>query len=99
MFDLSLITSHPFLSIVTIYLSYHAGLVLYYLSPFHPLAAYPGPVLGKASVWYQTYWEVWMEAKFIGQLERLHAKYGPVVRFGLNEVVYPSNLVLSQLSS
>lgn len=99
MFDLFLIASHPFLSLVVIYLLYHLGFVIYYLSPFHPLAAYPGPVLGKATVWYQTYWEIWTEAKFVRQLERLHAEYGPVVRFGPNEVGAHSKFVPCPVSN
>ena len=63
---------------------YWSGLVsftlAYRLSPFHPLAKYPGPVLAKSSKW----WAAYINA--IGDqhrcYKRLHDRYGDVIRIG-----------------
>lgn len=71
--------------VLVAYLSYHialsASIVLYRLSPFHPLAQYPGPLLFKitklSGVW----------ASYTGHqhylLRDMHQQYGPVVRIGM----------------
>ena len=52
----------------------------YRLSPFHPLAKYPGPVIAKTSKWWAAY------ICTIGDSHRyykhLHDRYGDVVRIG-----------------
>ena len=57
-----------------------ASVILYRLSPWHPLARYPGPLGAKLSKW-------WMACISLSGYEhlyiyRLHEKYGDVVRFG-----------------
>jgi hypothetical protein len=32
------------------------SVIFYRLSPWHPLAKYPGPTLAKLSKWYMAYW-------------------------------------------
>ncbi|KAF7322341.1 hypothetical protein HMN09_00011800 [Mycena chlorophos] len=76
-------------SILTVYVAFlsalSASIVVYRLSPFHPLAAYPGPVLGKAT-------QLWILgiATAAGHqylyLKKLHDQYGPFVRIGPNEL-------------
>ena len=64
--------------------TYIGGLIFftlaYRLSPFHPLAKYPGPVIAKTSKW----WAAYISA--IGDSHRyykhLHDRYGDVVRIG-----------------
>jgi len=52
----------------------------YRLSPFHPLAKFPGPVIAKTSKW----WAAYITAR--GDLHRyymsLHDRYGDIVRIG-----------------
>lgn len=33
-----------------------SSVIVYRLSPWHPLANYPGPALAKLSKWYMAYW-------------------------------------------
>ncbi|KAJ3873159.1 high nitrogen upregulated cytochrome P450 monooxygenase 2 [Lentinula edodes] len=56
----------------------------YRLSPFHPLANYPGPTIAKIS-------KVWtvhksMDGKLAHYYKMLHDQYGPIVRVGPNEI-------------
>ncbi|KAI0750011.1 cytochrome P450 [Daedaleopsis nitida] len=54
--------------------------ILYRLSPWHPLARYPGPLLAKTTSLWLSY------ISFTGKryliLDRLHAQYGPYLRIG-----------------
>ncbi|KAI0772263.1 cytochrome P450 [Irpex lacteus] len=62
------------------------SVILYRLSPFHPLARYPGPLLCKVSKW----WMIW-ETRGGTQhrwCQRLHRRYGDVVRTGPNELSF-----------
>ncbi|KAF8955653.1 high nitrogen upregulated cytochrome P450 monooxygenase 2 [Flammula alnicola] len=60
------------------------SITLYRISPFHPLARYPGPVLCKVSKLWTAF------ASYQGELQeyhqQLHEKYGPIVRVGPNEL-------------
>ena len=57
---------------------------------FHPLARIPGPKLAALSTIYETYFDLLAApgdgGRFYWQIERLHARHGPIVRIGPNEV-------------
>jgi len=53
---------------------------------FHPLAGIPGPFLPAVTRLYIWYWNVLQDGQFYRRIEALHARYGPVVRIGPNEV-------------
>jgi hypothetical protein len=61
--------------------------VLYRLSPLHPLAKYPGPIIAKTSKWWGAY------VGFRGDLhlyyKSLHDRYGDVVRVGEHAFLGP----------
>ena len=75
---------HPFASVPLSFSSYGSFLVFftvsYRLSPLHPLAKYPGPVVSKISKW----WGAYVSAR--GDLhlyyKSLHDRHGDVVRVG-----------------
>lgn len=46
---------------------------------FHPLSKYSGPKLAAATVWYQTYYDVWMGGELAHQVKNLHKKYGKLL--------------------
>jgi hypothetical protein len=62
------------------------SLLLVYRRTLHPLASYPGPWLAAVSHW------PWWWNNIMGRqpywLRGLHEKYGPVVRFGPDDVSY-----------
>ncbi|KAF9254840.1 cytochrome P450 [Marasmius fiardii PR-910] len=69
---------------VNFYLSLACSIVLYRVSPFHPLAKVPGPTLAKMSKLWGL-WACWTGRQHLINKE-LHDKYGPVVRVGPNEI-------------
>jgi hypothetical protein len=52
----------------------------YRLSPFHPLAKYPGPVIAKTSKWWAAY--ISATGNTHRYYKHLHDRYGDVVRIG-----------------
>ena len=52
-----------------------SSIVVYRVSPFHPLADYPGPLLAKISKFYGVYMMATGKNHIL--LKKLHEKYGP----------------------
>lgn len=61
--------------------------VAYRLSPFHPLARYPGPLLCKISKGWLAY-VAGKHAKAHVYVKELHDRYGDVVRIGALDLRY-----------
>ncbi|KZT11556.1 cytochrome P450 [Laetiporus sulphureus 93-53] len=80
-------TSITWTSLVA-YLYYYAALltstVMYRLSPRHPMAKHPGPIMCKISKIWLTY--IVTRGKLHIYLRQLHETYGPIVRIGPNEI-------------
>lgn len=76
--------SSTIISKLSAYLAFYVFLLLsiiaYRLSPFHPLYQYPGPYLAKLSNFYSMY--IAASGKQHLHFERMHEKYGPIVRLG-----------------
>ncbi|KAJ5648642.1 hypothetical protein N7490_005014 [Penicillium lividum] len=61
------------------------GLVMiFYRLHVHPLSKYPGPWLAGATGLYEMYFT--LGGSFEDEIDRMHQKYGPVVRITPNEV-------------
>ncbi|GAW24067.1 hypothetical protein ANO14919_136470 [Xylariales sp. No.14919] len=81
--DYSALFARPSVAILStslaIWISYLVCLVFYrlYLSP---LSKFPGPKLAAASKWYEFYYDVILRGQFTFQIQRMHKKYGPIVR-------------------
>ncbi|KAH9481467.1 Cytochrome P450 monooxygenase FCK2 [Psilocybe cubensis] len=60
------------------------SILIYRLSPWHPLAQYPGPLLCKVSKFYLAFRS--LNGKQYIYYDQLHEKYGNVVRIGPNEL-------------
>ena len=56
------------------------SILVYRISPWHPLAKYPGPLLCKLTKFYFAYWA--LDGKQYLYYFELHRKYGDVVRVG-----------------
>ncbi|KAI9035561.1 cytochrome P450 [Aspergillus affinis] len=55
---------------------------------FHPLAQFPGPLLGRASLWWRFIHT--STGKVHLAIEDLHKRYGPIVRLSPNELSFGS---------
>ncbi|OQD60731.1 hypothetical protein PENPOL_c021G03699 [Penicillium polonicum] len=59
----------------------------------HPLAQFPGPFVASISGLYQTYWN--FQPNFPDNFVRLHEKYGPIVRYSPNGLIFNDAELLS----
>ncbi|KAJ7056643.1 cytochrome P450 [Mycena amicta] len=71
---------------LTFYSALAASVIFYRISPFHPLASYPGPFLARIS-------KLWLAGIAMGGKQHLyyrdlHRRYGDVVRIGPNELSF-----------
>lgn len=57
-----------------------SSIVAYRLSPWHPLARYPGPIIARISMIWTAY-TIWTGKVHIYR-KKLHDEYGPYVRIG-----------------
>jgi hypothetical protein len=75
----------PYTAVPLAFTAYGGALIFftvaYRLSPFHPLAKYPGPVIAKTSKWWAAYY-VSSRGDLHRYYKRLHDRYGDVVRTG-----------------
>ncbi|EMD34266.1 hypothetical protein CERSUDRAFT_107483 [Gelatoporia subvermispora B] len=60
------------------------SVVLYRVSPFHPLASYPGPLLLKVT--RLSFAVIGLQGRQHRYIQKLHREYGDIVRIGLNEI-------------
>lgn len=43
---------------------------------FHPLAKFPGPKIAVIGSWYEAYYDVIKDGRYLWQIEKMHEKYG-----------------------
>lgn len=43
---------------------------------FHPLARFPGPRIAVIGPWYEFYYDVVKDGRYLWQIEEMHKKYG-----------------------
>ncbi|KAL9634621.1 MAG: hypothetical protein Q9164_003980 [Protoblastenia rupestris] len=55
---------------------------------FHPLARVPGPMLASATQWYEFYYDIlnWPGGQYWYEVDKMHERYGPIVRVTPHEV-------------
>ncbi|KAL0579556.1 hypothetical protein V5O48_002436 [Marasmius crinis-equi] len=78
------------IGLVTSFLGYYTTIILctalYRLSPWHPLAHYPGPLICKITKFKAAF--VSSRGKQYQRYQRLHEEYGDIVRIGPNELSF-----------
>ncbi|XEV07013.1 hypothetical protein FSHL1_012300 [Fusarium sambucinum] len=58
---------------------------LYNISPLHPLSKVPGPKLAGATYLPEFYHDVILVGRYTHAIQKMHDKYGPIVRINPNE--------------
>lgn len=60
----------------TSWLAYRILLVVYNISPLHPLYRFPGPKIAAASYLYEAYHDWWRVGRYGREIRRMHERYG-----------------------
>ncbi|KAJ8068587.1 hypothetical protein OCU04_002299 [Sclerotinia nivalis] len=71
--------NHWIACLVIMFLVYQVALLVYRLW-ICPLARFPGPRLAAGSLWYEFYYDVWLEGQYTFKIRELHEIYGPIIR-------------------
>ena len=81
---------HPFLAQTM--LSLGIGVVVYVLWLaisrlwLSPIAHFPGPKLAALTMWYEFYYDSFLEGQYTFRIAEMHRKYGPIVRISPYEL-------------
>jgi hypothetical protein len=59
---------------------YRVAIALYNISPFHPLARFPGPKLAASSYLYEAYYDWWCVGRYSKVIACMHERYGMLIR-------------------
>ena len=70
----------PAATLVTFWFALALSIVIYRISPFHPLYRYPGPLPAKITKWWHV-WQVYKGKQHL-YIQRMHDTYGDIVRLG-----------------
>ena len=85
-----------FISFSVFYAALISSVVLYRISPFHPLAKYPGPFVCKVSMIHMAF--VTVRGKRHEYIRSLFDKYGDIVRIGeMFSRIFPTTVLLNDI--
>lgn len=72
-------------SLAALLILYPISLAIYRLA-FSQLAGFPGPMIAAATDWYEFYYDFFCHGRYIFEIEKMHQKYGPIVRVNSTEL-------------
>ena len=70
---------------LVVYLFYGLALVVYRLY-FHSLSKFPGPKLAASTLWYEFFYDVVLDGKWVWRIKEMHERYGSIVRINPHEL-------------
>jgi hypothetical protein len=76
--------SGPWMGIIylgLLWVFYRIAIALYNISPFHPLARFPGPKLAASTYLVEAYYDWWCVGRYGKVIARMHEAYGMLFRF------------------
>ncbi|KAK3387782.1 cytochrome P450 monooxygenase-like protein [Podospora didyma] len=73
-------------SLVGLWVAWRILIVLYNISPFHPLASFPGPKIAAVSYLYEAYYDWILAGRYGHTIREMHERYGPIVRINPDEL-------------
>ncbi|PLB36812.1 cytochrome P450 [Aspergillus candidus] len=82
---LATVCNHPWATCGIVFGLYLSALAIYRLL-LHPLSSYPGPRIAALTVWYEFYYDCILRGKYTFEIQRMHEKYGPIVRISPHEL-------------
>ncbi|KAK3321818.1 cytochrome P450 monooxygenase-like protein, partial [Apodospora peruviana] len=83
---LSMVSLQTVVYLVGLWLGYRLLVALYNISPFHPLARFPGPKIAAASYLYEAYYDWILVGRYGHKIREMHERYGPIVRINPDEL-------------
>ncbi|KAM5464683.1 hypothetical protein MauCBS54593_006774 [Microsporum audouinii] len=72
-------------SIITALVGYILVKCIYDLF-FHPLRNFPGPKVAAIGSFYEFYYDVIKDGTYLWEIEKMHQKYGPIIRINSNSI-------------
>jgi hypothetical protein len=74
------------LTLLFLWVLFHAIKATYNISPLHPLSHVPGPKLAAATYLPEFYYDVVKIGRYSSEIRKMHQTYGPIVRINPGEV-------------
>lgn len=71
---------------IALYAILHITALVAYRLVFSSLSSFPGPKIAAATYWYEFYYDWLHRGKYIFVIEKMHEKYGPIVRINPDEL-------------
>lgn len=68
-------------SLAAVWAGYRVLIALYNISPFHPLAKFPGPKIAAAGYFYEAYYDWIRGGRYTHEIKRMHEQYGKHLNF------------------
>ncbi|KAF5579169.1 cytochrome P450 monooxygenase monooxygenase, partial [Fusarium subglutinans] len=77
----------PFALASVVFVVLRFSIIVTYRLLFSPLAKFPGPKIAASTHLYESYYDYWKQGQYYKVIQRMHEKYGPIVRVTPDELL------------